>query len=159
LYPSTEVDLEALRGRDVVTDEILELTGREPETIWIFEDLFNTTYELDLYGRVRKTIQASKADAQATQAARDAAQILVAAETVRAYADICSLGEELAVARRSVDTVSREATITRNRTEAGAGSRFDVVRAENLVAQAESAVPPLEGRRSAALYELTALLG
>jgi NodT family efflux transporter outer membrane factor (OMF) lipoprotein len=55
--------------------------------------------------------------------------------------------------------VSREAQITTNRYEAGAGSQFDVVRAEGLVAQVRASIPPLEGQRRAALFQLAALLG
>jgi outer membrane protein TolC len=55
--------------------------------------------------------------------------------------------------------VSREAEITVHRHEAGANSEFDVVRAQGLVAQIRSAIPPLEGQRRSALFQLGALLG
>ncbi len=42
---------------------------------------------------------------------------------------------------------------------AGAGSEFDVVRAEQVVAQTRSAIPPLEGQRRAAVFQLAAMLG
>ncbi|MDB5445762.1 MAG: transporter, partial [Phenylobacterium sp.] len=77
----------------------------------------------------------------------------------RAYAQICSLGEQLAVARRNLEVVSREAEITMQRRKAGAGSEFEEVRAEALVAQVRSAIPPLDGQRRAAVFQLAALLG
>jgi NodT family efflux transporter outer membrane factor (OMF) lipoprotein len=86
-------------------------------------------------------------------------KVVVAAETTRAYAQVCALGEQLAVARHSLEVVSREADITSRRHDAGANSDFDVVRAEGLVAQTRAAIPPLEGQRRAALFQLTALLG
>src|SRR5262249_14052497 len=45
------------------------------------------------------------------------------------------------------------------RNEAGANSQFDVVRAQGLVAQVRSSIPPLEGQRRSALFQLAALLG
>jgi NodT family efflux transporter outer membrane factor (OMF) lipoprotein len=63
------------------------------------------------------------------------------------------------VARHSLDVVSREAEITVRRHEAGGNSEFDVVRAQGLVAQVRAGIPPLEGQRQAALFQLTALLG
>jgi NodT family efflux transporter outer membrane factor (OMF) lipoprotein len=159
LYPSTEIALQAKRGRDGVTNEILAFTGRKAFTIWLDEALINISYELDFFGRVRRSIQAARADAEASQAARDQARITVVAETTRAFASICALGEQIAVAKASVATVSRQAQITANRLAAGGGSRFDVVRAQQLVAQTEAAVPPLEGQRRAAGLELAALLG
>jgi outer membrane protein TolC len=83
----------------------------------------------------------------------------VAAETTRAYADICALGEAIVVERHSLEVVSHEADITEKRHAAGANSEFDVVRAQGLVAQVRSRIPPLEGQRRAALFQLAAVLG
>jgi NodT family efflux transporter outer membrane factor (OMF) lipoprotein len=158
-YPSTTSSFGAIYGRDPTTNEILELTGRPPTTIWLFDALIDSSYELDLFGRVRRTIEAAHADTAAVAAARDDLKVTVAAETARAYAEVCALGEELAVARRNLKVVSREADITAARRTAGAGSVFEDVRAQTLVAQVRSAIPPLEGQRRAALLQLTALLG
>ncbi|MGA2950634.1 MAG: efflux transporter outer membrane subunit [Caulobacteraceae bacterium] len=158
-YPSTGVEAGAVYGRDPATDEILEIVGAKPQTTWIDDTLIDVSYEFDLFGRVRRQVEAARADAAAAEAGRDVFRITVAAETTRAYAQICTLGEQLAVARQSYETVSREAEITRRRRQAGAGSEFDVVRAEALAAQARAAIPPLEGQRRAALFQLAALIG
>ncbi len=146
-------------GAMPVTDEILELTGRPPQTFWLFEDIFQAAYEIDLFGRVHRAIEAANASADAVAAVRDGVRVVVAAETARAYAAICALGEELGVANHSLAVVSHEADITVKRHEAGANSDYDVARAQALVAQARSAIPELEGQRRAALFELTAVLG
>jgi NodT family efflux transporter outer membrane factor (OMF) lipoprotein len=65
----------------------------------------------------------------------------------------------VAVARRSLEVVARQADITSARHAAGANSEFDVVRAQGLVAQVRATIPPLEGQRRAALFQLAALLG
>ena len=158
-YPETRATVGATFGRDPVTEEILEFGGHQPETVWILEDLFEVSYEVDLFGRVRRSVEASAAGAQAQAAARDSLKVVVAAETTRAYAEICALGEQLSVARRSLDVVSHEAEITVHRHDDGANSEFDVVRAQGLVAQTRSAIPPLEGKRRATLFQLAALLG
>lgn len=158
-YPSTVIKSGGTYGRDAATDEILEIGGHPPQTTWLFDDVLDVSYEFDLFGRVRRSVEASRADAQAAAASRDALRITVAAETARAYVQICTLGEQLSVARRSLDIVAKEAQITADRHAAGANSRFDVVRAEGLVAQVRAAIPPLEGQRRAALFQLTALLG
>jgi NodT family efflux transporter outer membrane factor (OMF) lipoprotein len=158
-YPGTLVEAGAIYGRDPTTDEILEIIKAGPQTGWIFDDILDVSYELDLFGRVRRSIEASRADAQAAAAARDALKVTIAAETARAYADVCALGEQLTVARHSLAVVSHEEEITRERHVAGAGSEFDLVRAQGLVAQVRSSIPPLEGQRRSALFELTEILG
>ena len=158
-YPNTEVAVAGIRGRDAVTDEILELAGHRPQTVWILDDVFEVAYEVDLFGRVRRNVEASRAGTEAAAAARDSLKVVVAAETTRAYAQLCTLGEQVAVARHSLEVVSHEADITVQRHDAGANSQFDVVRAQGLVAQIRSAIPPLQGQRRAALFQLTAILG
>jgi NodT family efflux transporter outer membrane factor (OMF) lipoprotein len=158
-FPQTTAAAEATRGRDAGTDEILELTGRRPQTIWIYAAVLSVGYELDYLGRVRRSVEAARADTDAVVAARDTVKITVAAETARAYAQVCALGEQLQVARHSLQVVSHEAQITTQRNAAGAGSEFDVIRAEGLAAQVKASIPPLEGQRRAALFQLAALLG
>jgi NodT family efflux transporter outer membrane factor (OMF) lipoprotein len=158
-YPSTGIEAGTIYGRDPTTDEILEIAGAKPATTWIDDALIDVSYEFDLFGRVRRQVEAARADAAAAEAGRDVFRITIAAETTRAYAQVCALGEQLAVARQSYETVSREAEINRQRRQAGAGSEFDVVRAEALAAQARAAIPPLEGQRRAALFQLAALIG
>jgi NodT family efflux transporter outer membrane factor (OMF) lipoprotein len=157
--PQTQDQLAAVYGRDPTTEEILELTGRHPESIWLYEGVLEAAYEVDLWGRVRRSIEAARADDDSVEAARDSVKIAVAAATARAYAQVCALGEQINVAHHSLDVVSHEAQITTNRQEAGAGSQFDVVRAQGLVAQVRASIPPLEGQRRAAVFELAAVLG
>jgi NodT family efflux transporter outer membrane factor (OMF) lipoprotein len=158
-YPSTALEAGGIYGRDPVTEEILELGGHRPANTWIFDTVLDVSYEIDLFGHVRRSIEASRADAAADAAARDVIKITVAAETARAYAQICALGEQLAVAHHSLEVVGHEREITVQRHEAGANSLFDVVRAQGLVAQVRAGIPPLEGERKAALFELATLLG
>ena len=158
-YPSTAISVSGVYGRDPTTDEILELTSRSPKSTWILEDIFEASYELDLFGHVHNTIEAASTSADAVRAERDAVRVVVAALTARSYAAVCALGEQLAVARHSLEVVSHQADIVTQRYGAGGNSEFDVVRAQALVAQARSYIPSLEGERRTALFELAAVLG
>jgi NodT family efflux transporter outer membrane factor (OMF) lipoprotein len=158
-YPSTQAIAAGVRGRDPATDEILELDGHRPQTISLFEDTFQAAYEVDLFGRIHRSIEQASATAESVAAARDSVRVVVVAETARAYAQICALGEQLSVAQHSLDIVNREAQITQQRYDAGAGSQFDVQRSQALVSQVRATLPQLEGLRRAALFEVAALLG
>ena len=158
-YPQTEVGLATERARDPVTDEILELQGQPPQSFWFYDAVLDVSYELDLFGHVRRAIEAARADADAALAARDVVKITVAAETTRAYAQVCALGEAIGVTRHSIDVVTHEQHITQDRRDAGAAADFDVVRAQGLSAQVRASLPPLIGQRQAALFQLAQLLG
>jgi NodT family efflux transporter outer membrane factor (OMF) lipoprotein len=158
-YPQTGANVGYTYGRDAVTDEILEIGGHEPKNISIYDAILDMSYEVDLVGRVRRSIESATAEAEAAAAIRDSVRVTVAAETARAYIELCALGEEIEVAQHSLQVVSREEQITQQRNEAGANSEFEVVRAQTLVAQVRAAIPPLQGQRRAATFQLAALLG
>ncbi|WP_459666213.1 TolC family protein, partial [Novosphingobium sp. 11B] len=60
------------------------------------------SYPLDLKGKLRRAIEASTADAEATEAARDAVRVSVAAATTSAYAKVCAANYQLGVTQRVV---------------------------------------------------------
>ena len=132
LLPQTTTALGGTYGRDGTTDEILELTGRKPQTTWLFDDVLDASYELDLFGHVRRSIEAARDSSEAVAAARDDLRVTIAAETARAYGQICTLGEQLNVANQSLALVTQQAEITCNRFAAGGGSTYEVQRAQAL---------------------------
>lgn len=116
-------------------------------------------YEVDLFGRVRRDIEAARYDADAVAAAYDAARVLVVADTARAYLNACAYGESEQVARASIALAQRNLDLISEQERAGSASRLDAERAGVALARTEAALAPIEARRSAALFELAALLG
>lgn len=158
-YPGTQLSAGVLYGRNPIADSIAAASHKSASNLYTYLGGLDVSYEVDLYGRVARSIEAASDDLDATQASSDAVRVLVAAETTRAYATIHSVGHELEVAHRSVDLAEEAVRIVKRQTAAGAASDFDVARAKVLADQARAQIPALEGRRRAALYELTALLG
>lgn len=157
--PATAVSAGVEYGRSPVTDEILELTGRRPVTLWVYDALFDVSYEVDLFGHVKRSIESAQAGTEFARAQRDALRVTVAAETARSYGQLCALDEQLAVAHHSLEVVTHESEITAKRREAGGGSEYDVVRSQTLVEEVRAGIPPLEGQRRAAQFQIAALLG
>lgn len=119
----------------------------------------NVAYELDLFGRIGAGIRAAEADVGAAAAALELVQVTVAAETARAYADICSANAQIAVAERTVALQSDSADLTRRRLEAGAGNGLDTSRAQAALESSRAALPPLRAQRDGALFRLATLTG
>ncbi|MGJ7558496.1 efflux transporter outer membrane subunit [Variovorax sp. RB3P1] len=155
LFPSTNVSAGAGYGRDQST---WTGTGRAP-TQWSYSGGLDVSYELDLFGRVRRDIEATRDDTDAVAAAHDAARVLVVAETTRAYVDACTYGESIGVAHSSIELAQRSLDLVSRQEHAGSASRLNVERAGVTLAQARAALPPLQGQRDAALFELAALMG
>lgn len=119
----------------------------------------DVAYEVDLFGRVRRSLEAADAEVGAAEAAVEAVRVSVAAETTRAYADACAFNAQISVAERNLDLLERTAQLTRRQLDAGRGTGLDVARAQAQVQAAVAAIPPLHAAREAALFRLSLLVG
>lgn len=120
---------------------------------------FDASYEVDLYGRVRRDIEASRADVAAQAAQTDTVRVSVAAETARAYADACSGARQTAVARQSIDVQAQSFDLTERQASAGRGTPLDVARARAQLEQTRATLPQYETARRNALFRLSVLTG
>ena len=119
----------------------------------------HVSYQLDLFGKIARAVEAAHADADSAQAAGDLARVTVAAEATRAYAEACSAGRQIAIARQSVALQDTFVRSTAQRVKLGRGTALDNSRALGQRDQLRAAVPPLEAQRRAALYRLAVLTG
>ena len=125
----------------------------------LYDTGIGVSYDVDLFGRLRRAVEAARADDEAVKAAYDLAKVNVAAETARAYADVCNAGEELAVARHSLQLQVRSTAVTRRLLDAGRAPMLDFTRSSGLVEQIRSNIPKLDAQRTNAQYRLAALTG
>jgi NodT family efflux transporter outer membrane factor (OMF) lipoprotein len=117
------------------------------------------SYQIDLFGKISRAIEAAGADAEAAQAAYDLARVTVAADTARAYADACSSRQQMQVARRSVELQQEFVKLNERRVRAGRGSALDTSRARGQLEQLRAVLPPLEAQHRIAQYRLAVLTG
>ncbi|MHA6766371.1 efflux transporter outer membrane subunit [Sphingobium ummariense] len=120
---------------------------------------FAASWEIDLFGRVRRAIEAARGDTAAVEAARDGVRVTVVSEVTSAYSRACALGASLEIARSSLGLAQQSYRIVSAQQHAGSASSLDLERSGTAVAQARAALSPLDGQRKVALFELAALLG
>jgi NodT family efflux transporter outer membrane factor (OMF) lipoprotein len=131
----------------------------QPPSSGLYDVGVSVSYDADLFGRIRRAIGAAKADDEAVEAARDLVKVNVAAETARAYVEICDAGAELAVARRSLALQQQHLVLTRRLIKEGRGVDLDEARSTALVSELAAAIPTLEARQRNAVFRLTTLIG
>lgn len=151
-------ELEASGGRGRISAESL----LQPEQLPPFnlaDASLAVSYQLDLFGRIRRGEEAAQANTEAAQAASELARISVVASVVGAYSEICHSNHELEVARHSLAVQQRSRDVVARLAAAGRDTPVEVARADSQVAALRAAIPPMEARRQAAGYELAALLG
>jgi len=120
---------------------------------------FDAYWELDFFGRVRRSVEASRAGEAAFAADLRAAQISVAAEVARTYFDLRGAQEQLAVALRNADNQRATLAYTKARLDAGRGTEFDMTRADAQLHATLATLPPLETAIAAAIHRLSVLAG
>ncbi len=117
------------------------------------------SYQLDLFGQIRRAIESSQASTEAAAAALDLVKVNVAAGTARAYAEACATGQRLESARHSVDLQREAVSVTERLQRAGRVGDIDAARARSQLQQLNAALPPLLAQRQSALYRLAVLTG
>ncbi len=117
------------------------------------------SYQLDLFGQIRRGIESAQASTEAATAALDLVKINVAAGTARAYAQACATGQRLEAAQQSVQLQSQALNLTERLQRAGRVGEMDAARARSQLQQLEAALPPLLAQRQSALYRLATLTG
>lgn len=153
--PQTSIGASGQYGR---TSTLQRAPGLPAED-WRVDSGLNVSYEVDLFGRVRRSIEAGKADADAAAAAADVVRVGIVAETARAYADASSAAERIGVAERTLGLLDQTVTLTEKRFEAGRTTRLDVARVSALRNQQRAILSPLRAQRDAALFRIALLTG
>jgi NodT family efflux transporter outer membrane factor (OMF) lipoprotein len=153
-----DANVQASVARGQISAQSLLLTEPLP-TFNFAEGEFAVSYQLDLFGRLQRSVEAAQAGTEAAQASSDLARISVAAAVVGAYAEICHSNHELHVARHSIELQEHSRDVAARLQAAGRGTPTAVERAGSQLALLQASLPPLETHRQAAGYELAELLG
>jgi NodT family efflux transporter outer membrane factor (OMF) lipoprotein len=120
---------------------------------------FDAVWELDLFGRYRREIQAAHYDSEAQLAARNAVLLTVVADVARAYIDLRGLQTQSAVLRAAVKALTESRRIAGIRYERGITNELDAMLAARELATLEARVRPVDAAVSAAKYTIATLLG
>jgi NodT family efflux transporter outer membrane factor (OMF) lipoprotein len=118
----------------------------------------SVSYEVDLFGKLRRGVEAAKADDEAVEAAIDLARITVVADVVRAYVESCSAGEELEIAQKSLSLQRQRVKFSQQLRDAGRGNQPDVTRGQTQADTLAADIPRFVARRRAAQFRLAMLL-
>ena len=120
---------------------------------------FDGLWELDLFGRVRRNVEAASGDVGASAATLRDARVSVIAEVARDYFTLRGLQDQLALTIRNGDNQLRSLDLTRTRLEAGRGNELDTARAEAQWQTTLASVPTLQASIATTTYRLSVLTG
>jgi multidrug efflux system outer membrane protein len=134
-----------------------------PEDGFEAANLFATgvgaSWELDVFGRIRRQVEAADATTQASVEAYRDVLVSLYAETALAYINVRTAQERLRIAYANVATQESTLQLTKDRFDAGLVSALDVAQAESNLANTYSLIPVIERSLNEGLNRLAVLLG
>src|ERR1700692_2559109 len=120
---------------------------------------FEGLWELDLFGRVRRNVEAARADVGVSAASLQDSRVSVIAEVARDYFILRGLQDQLSLTLRNADNQLNTLKLTRNRLEAGRGNQLDTARAEAQWQTTLASIPSLQASIATTSYRLSVLTG
>ena len=130
-----------------------------PLTIDDWSSSFDVGWEVDLWGRIRRSIEAADASLEATIHDRNFVMVSLIGDTASLYVQIRSFDERIELAKKNVELQEGSLNVAKLRFEEGRTSKLDVVQAESNLASTKSLIPQFELARRQLLNALSALLG
>ncbi len=126
---------------------------------WLYQAGFSMAWELDLWGKVRRSVEAARGQLQASEEDVRNVQVMLQAETAAAYIQLRTLQQRLAYAERNIELQRETLKVVRGRHDAGLTGELDVRQAEMNLAATTAQVPALKAGIEQALNGLCLLTG
>jgi multidrug efflux system outer membrane protein len=125
----------------------------------VYELGFDSSWELDLFGRVQRSIEAAEAELARQRALGQDVRVRLAAEVARTYVEHRTAAARARLATTATELAATAAELSRSRATAGVIAAFDVDRAEVRHASAAAVGPEFESAMQDAVHRLAVLLG
>jgi outer membrane protein, multidrug efflux system len=149
LFPQVQANSNFSGGKDPTSQakfNILALTA-------------DAAFQLDLFGRLRRATEASRAQLLATEDARDTVILTLVSDVASNYFALLELYLELQITRDTVKTQEDSVKLTRLRLDHGVATKLDVLQAQQVLDTANAQVPDLERQIGQEEDAISILLG
>ncbi|MGI9213918.1 MAG: efflux transporter outer membrane subunit [Methylococcaceae bacterium] len=147
-YTAQKRSLDALNGRNFV-----------PRDLELFNAGFDATWEVDLFGRLRRRVEVSEAQMEISRAERRDIIVSVIAETVRNYLLLRGAQAERSVALANLANQQEVLSITQVQLEAGKATDLDTARIRELLSVTRAGLPELDTQEAQAIHRISVLTG
>jgi len=145
------------RNSEVGLNDPSKLDGMAPFELW--SSAVDASWEVDLWGHVRRTLEAADAEVALTQAERDGVVLSVTAQMASDYVRLRGVQARLAVAQQNLDIARQNQQLTQQRFDNGVTTRLDTANAGAAVATLEAILPLLEADQARLINAISFLLG
>jgi NodT family efflux transporter outer membrane factor (OMF) lipoprotein len=124
----------------------------------IYQAGFDASWEVDIFGGVRRSVEAAEADYQASVEARRDVYVSLLAEIARNYVELRGFQSEIRIAQENLKSQQDSLALTQERFRAGVTTQLDVSRAQAQVASTAAGIPSLDAQLHQTIHRLSVLL-
>jgi multidrug efflux system outer membrane protein len=158
-FPNLSASPTVARQRDSANRPINGVSDGRADTFSNFIVPLDLSYELDVWGRVRRSVEAAKANEQADAADVETVRLAIQSEVAGDYFTLRALDAESALLKSSVEVFRKSFDLTRNRRSGGVATDLDVAQAETVLKTTEALLPDIALRRVRVEHALAVLTG
>ena len=162
LLPSVNGNAQAVKAYQSIETPLGQILSSSPDfdrSGNYYEADLGASWELDVFGGLRRGRQAARADYQASAAGAVATRLAVAAQTADVYVTIRGLQARIAIAREQAATRRQLLSIVKLQYEKGIAAELQMRQVEGSLAQVDAQIPVLEAGLDTAMNALDVLLG
>ncbi len=153
LFPSVDIKAGAQRNEN-------PFPGLAPGIKYnMFELGFDAIWEIDLFGRLQRRLEASSADLQGAEEAYHQSLVVLTAELARSYINYRNLQNQLRITQSNLESQHKTLTLTEQLFNEGVSARHNVVKARAQTEITAAQIPALEADLISALRQLEVLAG
>ncbi|EEO27500.1 efflux transporter outer membrane subunit [Oxalobacter paraformigenes] len=157
LFP--QISLNARTGRERLSERDAEPVIGVPNPQSAREASLGATWEIDLWGRIRRLTESAEADAKSVEQARRAALLSVVSSVVTQYINLLALDEQLKIAQNTSDNYAESLRIIELQFQYGVTSRMTVAQAASQYETAQSQIPQIRQNITQTENALNILMG
>lgn len=154
-YPTVDTSGTAQRQRG---SESINNFGSDRDRS-LFDAGLDASWEIDVFGGIRRSVEASRADLEGVMEQERSVRVTLAAEVARNYVELRSLQERQRVLDRSIGAQRDTVKLTQERLDAGIAPKLDVAQSQAQLATRLSQLPDVLRGQRAAVHRLSVLLG
>jgi multidrug efflux system outer membrane protein len=153
------IDAQASGARSRISARTATAFPGIPRQFNDYQATVNISYDVDLFGRLRSSAQAARAELEASEASRDAVRLALAAAVAKSYYAMQAFDQQVALTRETVRLREDALELQRKRFRGGVISEFELRQLEAETAAVRAQLPPLEQARETEEAALAVLLG
>lgn len=144
---------------DAISDDRDPLVDILSEPFTFYQAGFDASWELDLWGRVRRSVEAADADLARQAALLDLARLTVASDVARSYFELRTAQRQRALTRNDIAALDDRLKLIQSYVDHGLADHLDLARQRTELAALRARLPGLLARESASANQLALLVG